>query len=78
MRKGFIKCQADISTYVSKKLSDVSDTDESEFCTMYSSWFIAKKSVLLGRVVGTLLSENLIPSCYKDAIIKAKEVASND
>ena len=44
---------------------------------MYSSWFIAKKSVLLGRVVGTLLSENLIPSCYKDAIIKAKEVASN-
>lgn len=77
VRKGFIKCQADISTYVPKKLSDVSDIDESEFCTMYSSWFIAKKSVLLGRVVGTLLSDNLIPSCYKDAIIKAKEVASN-
>lgn len=77
VRKGFAKCQADISTYIPKKLSDVLDTNESEFCTMYSSWFIAKKSVLLGRIVGTSLSAELIPSCYKDAIIKAKEVASN-
>lgn len=77
VRKGFTKCQADISTYVPKKLSDVLDTNESDFCTMYSSWFIAKKSVLLGRIVGTSLSEDLILSCYKDAIIKAKEVASN-
>lgn len=61
-----------------KKLSDVLDTNESEFCTMYSSWFIAKKSVLLGRIVGASLSAELIPNCYKDAIIKAKEVASND
>ena len=77
VRKGFAKCQVDISTYIPKKLSDVLDTNESEFCTMYSSWFIAKKSVLLGRIVGTSLSAELIPSCYKDAIIKAKEVASN-
>lgn len=78
VRKGFAKCQADISTYVPKKLSDVLDTNESEFCTMYSSWFIAKKSVLLGRIVGASLSADLIPNCYKDAIINAKEVASND
>lgn len=77
VRKGFTKCQIDISTYVPKRLSDVSETDESEFCTMYSSWFIAKKSVLLGRVVGMSLPDTLIPNCYKDAIIKAKEVASN-
>lgn len=77
VRKGFAKCQIDISTYVPKRLSDVSETDESEFCTMYSSWFIAKKSVLLGRVVGMSLPDTLIPNCYKDAIIKAKEVASN-
>ena len=77
MRKGFTKCQADISTYIPKKLSDVLDTNESEFCAMYSSWFISKKSVLLGRIVGTSLSAELIPGCYKEAIIKAKEVASN-
>ena len=77
VRKGFAKCQVDISTYIPKKLSDVLDTNESDFCTMYSSWFIAKKSVLLGRIVGTSLSAELIPSCYKHAIIKAKEVASN-
>ena len=77
VRKGFEKCKVDISTYVPKKLSDVLDTNESEFCAMYSSWFIVKKSVLLGRIVGTSLSADLIPSCYKDAIIRAKEVASN-
>lgn len=77
VRKGFAKCQADISTYVPKKLSDVSDENGSEFCIMYSSWFMAKKSVLLGRIVGTSLPAELIPSCYKNAIIKAKEVASN-
>ncbi len=77
VRKGFAKCQVDISTYIPKKLSDVLDTNESDFCTMYSSWLIAKKSVLLGRIVGTSLSAELIPSCYKHAIIKAKEVASN-
>ena len=77
VKKGFEKCKADISKYVPMKLSDVSGEDEFEFCTMYSSWFIRKKSVLLGRIVGTLLSEKLIPDCYKNAILKAKEVASN-
>ena len=44
---------------------------------MFSAWFMAKKGVLLGRIVGDLLSGEDIPSCYGDAILKAQEVASN-
>ena len=77
VRKGFEKCKADISKYIPIRLSDVSSENEFEFCTMYSSWFIKKKSILLGRIVGSFLSVELIPDCYKNAILKAKEVASS-
>jgi len=77
VRKHFKKMGIDITGYVPKKLSDVSDDDESEFCQMYSAWFMAKKDVLLGRIIGELLPADLIPACYADAIRKAREVASN-
>lgn len=77
VRKHFKKMGIDITGYVPKKLSDVSDDDESEFCQMYSAWFMAKKGVLLGRIIGELLPADLIPACYADAIRKAREVARN-
>lgn len=77
VRKHFKKMGIDITGYVPKKLSDVSDDDESEFCQMYSTWFMAKKGVLLGRIIGELLPADLIPACYADAIRKAREVARN-
>lgn len=77
VRKPFKKMGIDITGYVPKKLSDVSDDDESEFCQMYSAWFMAKKGVLLGRIIGELLPAELIPACYADAIRKAREVARN-
>lgn len=77
VRKPFKKMGIDITGYVPKKLSDVSDDDESEFCQMYSTWFMAKKGVLLGRIIGELLPADLIPACYADAIRKAREVARN-
>lgn len=77
VRKPFKKMGIDITGYVPKKLSDVSDDDESEFCQMYSAWFMAKKGVLLGRIIGELLPADLIPACYADAIRKAREVARN-
>lgn len=77
VRKPFKKMGIDITGYVPKKLSDVSDDDESEFCQMYSTWFMAKKGVLLGRIIGELLPAELIPACYADAIRKAREVARN-
>jgi len=67
----------DASSYTPKLLFDVGDGDREEFCRMYSAWFMAKKSVLLGRIIGEKLSAATIPTCYTDAIKKAQEVASN-
>ncbi len=71
------KMNIDTSNYSPKSLDDVSDTDEEEFCAMYSAWYMAKKSVLLGRSVGEIIPAENIPSCYRSAIIRALEVAEN-
>jgi len=77
IRKPFKKMGFDINGYIPKKLSDVSEDDEDEFTRMYAAWFMVKKGVLLGRIIGEVVPADLIPSCYADAIRKAKEVASN-
>lgn len=77
VRKPFKKIGLDINTYIPKKLSDISEDDSEEFCNMYSSWYMVKKGVLLGRIIGQTLSAEQIPSCYVDAIRKAQEVSQN-
>jgi len=77
IRKHFKKMGIDMTDYKPKKLKDVSDEDENDFCRMYSAWFMAKKGVLLGRIIGEVILQEHIPSCYCDAIRKAQEVASN-
>lgn len=77
VRKPFKKLGLDIATYTSKKLSDISEDNSEEFCNMYSSWYMVKKGVLLGRIIGQTLSAEQIPSCYVSAIRKAQEVAQN-
>jgi putative ATP-dependent endonuclease of OLD family len=67
----------DASAFVPKLLLDTSDSDKEEFCLMYSAWFMAKKGVLLGRIIGDTLTAELIPECYTNALNKAQEVASN-
>ena len=44
---------------------------------MYSAWFMKKKGILLGRLIGDTLTKEQIPPCYADAIKKAEEVAKN-
>ena len=66
----------DRSAFLPKLLSDVADDNADDFCHLYSAWFMAKKGVLLGRIIGDTLTADLIPSCYADAIRKAKEVSS--
>lgn len=78
VKKHFKKMGIDMASYVPKKLSEVVDTDEADFCRMYSAWFMMKKGVLLGRIIGEALASDLIPTCYADAIRKAKEVAASD
>jgi len=77
IRKPFKKMGIDIIGYTPKKLSEVDDSDEEEFCCMYSSWLMVKKGVLLGRIIGDILPAEFIPPSYSDAIKKAQEVAAN-
>lgn len=68
------KLGLDINNYVPQPLGALCETVP-EFYNVFSCWFYAKKGVLTGRVIGEMLSETLIPKCYKDAINKAKEIA---
>lgn len=77
VRSYFKKQGLSLEGYVPKTLGDVSDDDEDEFCNMFSAWFTVKKGILLGRIVGEKLSAELIPECYKGALLKAQEVAKN-
>ena len=77
VRNHFRKMGIDITGYTPKKLSDVSDDDEEDFCRMFSAWFMAKKGVLLGRIIGDATPAENIPACYSNAIQKAQEVAAN-
>ena len=77
VRKHFKKMGIDLAGYIPKRLCDVSDSDEADFCRMFSSWFMAKKDVILGRIIGEAIPEVNIPACYHDATIKAQEVASS-
>ena len=54
-----------------KTLNDINDDDANEFCNLYSSYFMSKKGILLGRIVGNLVPKELIPHCYSDAISAA-------
>ena len=68
------KLNLDINSYIPKSLGTISDTDP-DFYNLFSCWFYAKKGVLTGRIIGEMLTEALIPDCYRDAIQKAKEIA---
>lgn len=77
VKKYFKKMGVDVSTYTPKKLADISAEDTADFCNMYSTWYMVKKGILLGRIIGNLLPKTLIPECYANAILKAQEVAAN-
>lgn len=66
----------DRSSFPTTQLSSVADDDADTFCRLYSAWFMAKKGILLGRIIGNILTAELIPECYSNAIRKAKEVAT--
>lgn len=77
VRKGFNKMGIDLTGYIPKKLCDIDNNDETTFCQTYSAWFMAKKGVLLGRIIGDLIPKDSIPECYSNAIKKAEEVAQS-
>lgn len=73
----FRKQKISLESYKPISLGDVSDSDETEFCNMFSAWYTAKKGILLGRIIGEKLAAEQIPECYSNAILKAKEVAQH-
>lgn len=77
VRKPYKKMGLDSSTFTPKRLIDIPETDATEFCNIYSAWYMVKKGILLGRIVGEVLTSELIPPCYKNALKKAEEVAQN-
>jgi putative ATP-dependent endonuclease of OLD family len=74
VRSSFKKMGIDMAGYSPKRLADVGAADKNEFCRMYSAWFMAKKGILLGRIVGDIVPAEIIPACYCNAIKKAQEV----
>lgn len=67
----------DTNKSIPRKLIEVSSTNEQDFCCVYAAWLYKNKGIILGRLIGQLLTSELIPNCYADAIKKAAEVASN-
>jgi putative ATP-dependent endonuclease of OLD family len=77
VKKAFDKMGVDVEAYTPIRLSDVDATNRDDFVQMYSAWYIQKKGILLGRIIGVVLPADVIPTCYVDAIRKAREVATN-
>lgn len=64
-----------LNGYVAKRLYEVQDNDENDFCNLFSAWMIKKKEILLGRIIGKSLSSvELIPDCYQYALKRAQEI----
>ena len=75
VKKGFKKLEREIEGYVPKKLTEINENDERDFCDMHSVWWMKTKGVLSGRIIGDYVPVEAIPKCYKDALIKAKEIS---
>lgn len=75
VKRGFNYLNKPLAGYVPKRLVDINDTDEEEFCTMYGVWFLKNKGVISGRLIGMDVPKDCIPQCYLDAFNKALEIA---
>lgn len=77
VKSPFKKMGISVDGYVPKKLSEVDDANADEFCNMYSAWYMVKKGILLGRIVGDTVPAANVPTSYSRAILRAQEVAQN-
>lgn len=75
-RKHYKKMKLDPESYEECTVTKL-ENDSPEFFHVFSAWFMANKGIMLGRVFGNLLSADLIPQCYVDALNKAVEVSQN-
>ncbi|SFU57292.1 ATP-dependent nuclease [Butyrivibrio sp. M55] len=74
IRKPYKKLGLDINSYIPQSIESI-PVASPEFYNVVSSWLYSKKGIFVGRIIGKSLIKDLIPDCYKNAILKAKEVA---
>lgn len=77
LKKHFKKMNLDIQQYNPCIVTELNPEDSETFCNVFSAWYMAKKGVLLGRIVGEIVPKEMIPDCYVDSLMKATEVAKN-
>lgn len=75
VKKPFKKINYDIDTYVPKTIDDLNQDQLDEYKAVYFAWYYIKKGILIGKIIGNSLPADCIPTCYIEAISKAKEVA---
>ncbi len=75
VKKPFKKINYDIVTYIPKTIDDLDQEQLGEYKAVYFAWYYIKKGILIGKIIGNSLPADCIPTCYIDAISKAKEVA---
>lgn len=75
VKKPFKKINYDLTKYTKKTLKQLDSKEIEEYRSVYFAWYYTKKGILIGRIIGDKLPEDCIPTCYIDAISKAKEVA---
>lgn len=76
LRKSFKKMGADAGAYTPARLSQTDyAADPQAFRLLYAAWFMTKKGVILGRIIGSLIPAGAIPACYAEAIRQARAVS---
>lgn len=77
LQKHYKKMNLDIQQFDPCIVTELNPDEGEKFCNVFSAWYMAKKGVLLGRIVGEIVPKELIPTCYVDTLMKATEVAQN-
>jgi putative ATP-dependent endonuclease of OLD family len=77
VKKWYTKIKYDLQNHEAIKIEDI-DSEDNKLCLrLFSAWLYSRKSILLGRLIGSTLNSELIPQSYKNVILRAKEVALN-
>ena len=77
LKNQYKKMNLDIQQFEPCIVTELNPDEDKKFCNVFSAWYMAKKGVLLGRIVGEIVPKELIPPCYVDTLMKATEVAQN-
>ena len=70
------KLGVSMDLFVPKKIGEIAESNQDEFCNMYSAWFMSQKGILFGRTVGKIIPREMIPPCYANAVLFAQRLSN--